>query len=79
MLWKADATAANWTFLSGTASFEKATEPVFIDDEASFSGGSAGSVSSSCHGQADFVDPLDAMEYNASRNLGRNWRACEQG
>ena len=77
MLCSADATAANWTFFPGMASFEVAIELMLFEDGVSVPRASAGSVSSSCHGQPDLDDSLDAMEHNASRNLGRNWRECE--
>lgn len=54
--------------------FEMDTEPVVFDEEESFSRASAGSVSISCHGPNDVLDPPDLMEDSASRNLGRNGR-----
>jgi len=72
MLCRADATAANWTFLTDTPGFELITKSEACAEESLLSTASAGSVSISCHCHNDPVDLELLREDSASLNVGRN-------
>jgi hypothetical protein len=72
MLRRADAAAANWTFLTDTPGFELITKLEVCAEESLLSSASTGSVSISCHRHDDPVDPELLKEDNVSRNVGRN-------
>lgn len=72
VLCRADAVAANWTFLTDTPGFEPITKLEVCAEESLLSSASAGSVSISCHRHDDPVDPELLKEDNVSLNAGRN-------
>jgi hypothetical protein len=71
VLCRADAVAANWTFLTDTPGFELVIK-LEVCAESLLPSASAGSVSISCHRRDDPVDPELLKEDSVSLNVGRN-------